>query len=392
MTRRRTYEETHPWLSFDIQLQAASPHLWIALGECHSKIEHVAGFPLDPDLDKYLHQVYLAKGVAATTAIEGNTLSEQQVLAQIEGKLVVPPSQEYLQQEVSNILDGCNLILKEISTRQPPPLTADRVKTLNGIVLKNLPLNDPDVIPGEVRRHSVGVGTYRAAPAEDCEYLLGRLCEWLNGDAFKAQPGMESIYAILRAVIAHLYIAWIHPFGDGNGRTARLIELQILMSSAVPSPAAHLLSNHYNKTRNEYYRQLEAARRDVLPFLLYAVSGLRDGLREEIETLRYEQWEIAWTNYVHRKFDGMKGAADNRRKHLILDLSKQREAVPFAKLRSITPRIAVAYNNMSNRTLARDLEKLAAMGLATQDDPGKWRAKKGVILSLLPTRANLLNG
>lgn len=57
------------------------------------------------------------------------------------------------------------------------------------------------------------------------------------------------MYAIFKAVVAHLYLAWIHPVGDGNGRTARLVEFQILLSSGVPSPAAHLLSNHYNQTR-----------------------------------------------------------------------------------------------------------------------------------------------
>lgn len=40
---------------------------------------------------------------------------------------------------------------------------------------------DPDVAPGEIRQHSVGVMRYLGAPAEDCEYLLERLCEWLRG-------------------------------------------------------------------------------------------------------------------------------------------------------------------------------------------------------------------
>jgi hypothetical protein len=70
---------------------------------------------------------------------------------------------------------------------------------------------------------------------------------------------MDAVYAILKAMVAHLYLAWTHPFGDGNGRTARLIEFHILLSAGVPSPAAHLFSNHYNQTRAEYYRQLDRA-------------------------------------------------------------------------------------------------------------------------------------
>src|SRR5258708_25331431 len=96
---------------------------------------------------------------------------------------------------------------------------------------------------------------------------------------------MKIIYGIIRAVIAHLYLAWIHPFGDGNGRTARLIEYRILLACGVPSPAVHLLSNHYNLTRTEYYRQLDRAsgsKGEYIPFVEYAVQGFVDGLRQQL--------------------------------------------------------------------------------------------------------------
>ena len=81
----------------------------------------------------------------------------------------------------------------------------------------------------------------------------------------------------MKAVVAHLYIAWIHPFGDGNGRTARLLELQILLGAGFPVPTCQLLSNHYNQTRTEYYRELDLAshRRSPTEFLVYALEGLR---------------------------------------------------------------------------------------------------------------------
>lgn len=390
MTNTGTYIATHPWITFDIRLEAAPPAFWMALGEVQSKFEHLAGMPLAPGVGEYLHQVYLAKGVAATTAIEGNTLSEDQVLQHIEGKLTLPPSQEYLMQEIDNIIEGCNLILGEIRRGVQPPLSVDRVKELNKIVLKNLAVADPDIIPGQIRHDARGVGTYRAAPHEDCEYLVERLCEWLNGRAFQPQPGMEFTYAVIRAAIAHLYIAWIHPFGDGNGRTARLIEVQILLASGVPSPAAQLLSNHYNHTRTEYYRHLDVARKDVIPFLFYAVEGLRDGLRDQINVVRVQQLKIAWVNHVHEKFDKLKGAPHDRRKHLTLDLSNKGEPVPFAKLREISPRVAVEYKDRSYRTLLRDIKELLAMDLITWDQKaGGWKAKKEAILAFLPIRASV---
>lgn len=88
----RTFERTHPWISFRCQLGKAGAELWISFGEASSKCEHISRVPLRPATAQALHQLYLAKGVAATTAIEGNTLSEEQVLKAVEGKLVVPPS------------------------------------------------------------------------------------------------------------------------------------------------------------------------------------------------------------------------------------------------------------------------------------------------------------
>ena len=65
---------------------------------------------------------------------------------------------------------------------------------------------------------------------------------------------------VIQAIVAHVYIAMIHPFGDGNGRTARLIEFYILLRAGLPDMASHILSNHYNDTRQEYYRRLDQMR------------------------------------------------------------------------------------------------------------------------------------
>ncbi|HWQ69041.1 MAG TPA: Fic family protein, partial [Patescibacteria group bacterium] len=348
--------------------------------------------PLRPDTAKKLHQLYLAKGVLATTAIEGNTLSEEEVLRHLQGTLKLPPSREYLAREIDNIVTGCNLLLSDIKAGRVPALTSGMVKKLNQIVLDKLKL-DEEVMPGEIRGHAVGVGRYQAPPAQDCEYLLDRLCEWLNSEAFNPQPETVIVYAILKAVLAHLYLAWIHPFGDGNGRTARLVEFQILIASGVPAPAAHLLSNHYNQTRTEYYRQLDQASRsggDALPFVLYATQGLLDGLQSQLQNIRDQQLDVAWRNYVHEAFSDKKSPSDARRRHLVLDLSQSARPLPLSELSGVSPRIAAAYARKTAKTLSRDVKALIRMGLLVQV-PGGFRACKDRILAFLPPRAETLN-
>lgn len=57
------------------------------------------GLPVLPEAQEQLPRVYLAKGTLSTTAIEGNTLTEKQVLQHMEGRLHLPRAKAYLQRE-----------------------------------------------------------------------------------------------------------------------------------------------------------------------------------------------------------------------------------------------------------------------------------------------------
>jgi len=383
----RTYECSHKWISFHIDLREASHEFWLYLGEAASKCEHLSQVLLRPATDRQLHRLYLAKGVAATTAIEGNTLSEAEVLQAVEGKLKVSPSKEYQEQEVNNIIDACNTIGEQVAERTLPPLNTSLICGYNSLVRAKLPEMEDVAPPGKIRGHSVVVGNmYHGAPAEDCLYLLERLCEWLNGQDFFAIKGNETVRAILKAVAAHIYLAWIHPFGDGNGRTARLLEFHILLSAGIPSPAAHLLSNHYNQTRSEYYRQLEYARKPgvgILPFLRYAIGGFVDGLQEQLKYVWAQQWDVVWSDYVNDLFQDKNSVSDTRQRHLALDLGEKAEWVQVSKIPETTTRLAKAYAKKTSKTLHRDLNALKKMGLIVQEGR-KVRAQREVLQTFLP--------
>ena len=200
------YKTTHRWINFTLDFRKIDHLLWLLLGETTSKIEHIAGTPLKPSVAEELHRVFMAKGVMATTAIEGNTLSEEQVRQALDGELVLPRSQAYLKQEVDNIIEECNRLLPLMAENNLPGLTYERLLEMNAQVLKGLDLN-PEVIPGAVRTHIVGVGQYRGAPPEDCDYLLRHLCEWLPEITLcmGGNPDCKIPLAILQAVVAHLY-------------------------------------------------------------------------------------------------------------------------------------------------------------------------------------------
>ena len=382
----RTYKKTHPWLTFQIDLRFIEYETWIALGEAQSKCEHISGVPLRPDVAQQLHMVYLAKGVLATTAIEGNTLTESEVIKHLEGKLELPPSKKYLSKEIDNIIVACDKIATDILIRDKAEISVEKIKNYNKSILDGLSLNE-SIVPGQVRTYSVGVGRYRAAPAEDCEYLLQELCSWLN--EFQIPENNRITFGILKAIIAHIYFVWIHPFGDGNGRTARLIEFQILLEAGIPTPAAHLLSNFYNQTRTEYYRQLDKTTKmegNISDFIIYASTGFVDQLKEQVDIIRLQQWDIVWRNYVHEMFKDQTTDAAVRQRHLALDLSfTTDESIYISKIPEISTRMAAAYAKKTRKTMVRDVNKLISMGLVERTKDGV-RAKREVILAFLPAR------
>ena len=363
------YTETHPWITFTLDLSVAPVNLWTLLGDASAQCEVISGIPLMPETASRLNRVSLERGARATTAIEGNTLSQEDVSKVARGELQLPPSKAYLATEVKNVID----VFKEmVDTDQAPPLSVGRVKYLNGRILQGLELED-DIIPGELRTHEVIVARYKGAPTRDCEYLLKRLFEWLDTITNIEVGHAKFAPAILRAIVAHLYLLWIHPFGDGNGRVARLVEYQILLGAGVPNPATHLLSNHYNETRSEYYRRLDGASRNprgVIAFLVYALQGFVDGLKEQIDTIKGQIMDSMWESYVSRKFRGRTGHAAARRRQLVLDLSARGKPVRRRDIRLLTPRLAAAYSGKTEKTITRDLNTLSEMNLITRTRQG----------------------
>lgn len=380
-----TFSSTHPWITFSLDLRRAPWEFWLPAGEAVSKCEHLAGTPLQPETARELMTVYLSKAAHATTAIEGNTLTEKEVRLRIEGKLRLPRSKEYLGVEVDNVVAACNGVLGSYVAGESAAVTPEMIKHFNEAVLRGLTL-DEHIRPGELRAYSVGVADYRGAPADDLPELQRRLCDWLTSPWIGELQHFETrnLEAILKAIVGHLYVAWIHPFGDGNGRTARLLEFFMLVRAGVPAPAAHLLSNHYNETRNEYYRQLSLSSKsggDVMPFCMYALRGFVDQLREQIRVVRDAQWKLFWQNHVHQ----LLGDAEpqRRRQHLVLDLAERGEAVPKDKLTDLSPRVARDYARRNEKTLERDLAELERLDLIERVGDA-YRARVEVVLAYLP--------
>lgn len=235
---------------------------------------------------------------------------------------------------------------------------------------------------------SLSNATRAATPAafsQGCIAHRRRSRPWV---LFPGQPDASGTsIAILQAIVAHLYVAWIHPFGDGNGRTARSLEFLILARAGLPTPVAHLLSNHYNETRAEYYRQLSAASEsggDVNPFIRYAIQGLIDGLHAQLSFIRAEHMRAAWESYVFDRFRALRRTeAAARQRDLVLELSVHPEPIPKKQLRLISTAMAQHYGGMTDKAVTRDLNVLKKLGLVQRAEGG-YRARTELMLAFMP--------
>ena len=379
----RPFERTHPWLDFAFDTHRLKYTDWFALGKCAAMCKRIAGAPLAPAVAKDMIKIYLVKGVLATTAIEGNTLTEDEARAHIDGELDLPPSRQYLGQEIDNIVEAYKALLEELERTGRIALTVESIERMNRMVLRDLTVED-HVVPGRIRTANVTVGSYRCPDHGDAGYLLGQLCRTLAH--FSVPDENRRAFAILKAVFAHLYLAWIHPFGDGNGRTARLVEVAILLEAGLPQPACHLPSNHYNLTRTEYYRQLSRASKaenGLFGFVSYAIEGLADGLREQIGVIREHQWDVAWIDFIHREFGHPRSVTELRRRALAVALARAGKRVKVGELPDLSPNLVRDYAKVTGRTLVRDVSALAARGLLVVDREGV-RSNRERVLAFLP--------
>lgn len=180
------------------------------IAEISGQIERYA-IRLEQEDGLRLRKANRIKTIHSSLAIEGNTLSEDEVRDIIEGKTVVAPIKQI--QEVKNAIATYELY---------PTLDAFKEKDLlkaHGVMMQAL-IDHPG------RYRSGGVGVYGekglvhlAPPAERVPQLMGDLFNWLKG---------SKDHLLIRSCVFHYEFEFIHPFLDGNGRTGRLWQSLIL--------------------------------------------------------------------------------------------------------------------------------------------------------------------
>ena len=125
---------------------------------------------------------------------------------------------------------------------------------------------------GQLRKHQVYVGSFVPPPPEQVPALMRDFIDWLNSKELVAMT-----HPVQAAALAHYKFVYIHPFYDGNGRTARLLMNLLLMKAGYPPVIIR------KQERLEYYEHLELANQgDIKPFIRFIARCTQRTLREYI--------------------------------------------------------------------------------------------------------------
>jgi Fic family protein len=218
---------------FEITSRAAG--LLSAIERILGKYEGSLTAPPGPVLRRSLK----VRTIHASVAIEGNTLTEEQVTAVLEGKRVIAPRRDLL--EVGNAI-ACYDRLPTWKPGSPRHFLAAHKVMMKELVDR----------PGAWRTRGVGIAkgnviSHVAPPASRVPGLVGSLLEWVRKD--------EEVPAPVRAAVCHYELEFIHPFQDGNGRMGRLWH-SLILSRYHPAFAHAPLESVVKERQAEYYEVL----------------------------------------------------------------------------------------------------------------------------------------
>lgn len=326
-----------------------------AISETKAVIERAK---LLPKQELRLRRQALIRMTHSSTHIEGNILNLKQVEDVYGHKKVDAPNRDIF--EVENYLKALRYIAQVVEKKQA---ITERVilkihKLVTDLTLPYEQVGHYRNGPVYVVRHKFGMPqetVYTAPRAELAQQLVADLIKWIH------QSEQENINPIIVAGIVHQEIAAIHPFADGNGRTARALATLILYQRGYDFRRLFALEDYYNKNRPNYYKAInigknyDERRVDFTPWLEYFVKGFK----EEIDDIKTKVTELS-----------LKRVGQEIQSQIYLDKNQMKILEFLDQTGRITMKDVVDILECPKRTAQLQLQKLKKLKIIVQIGKG----------------------
>lgn len=269
-----------------------SPKASQSLMDIEVSRQAVSNLPVSLQLLTSLRESARLTSTHYSTQIEGNRLTQEEVAIVAKGGTF--PNRKRDETEVKNYFNALNYI-DTVIERTPSKLTVEMVQIIHGCVMdgkaKPTPYRDGQNV---IRESGSGSIIYLPPEWKEVPSLMEELMDWVN-----VQLSENELPAPIIAGIAHYQFATIHPYYDGNGRTARLLTNLILHLSGYGLKGIYSLEEYYARNLQEYYAAISVgeshnyhmgrAEADISNWVQYFCQGMADAfanVRVQAEKLK----------------------------------------------------------------------------------------------------------
>jgi Fic family protein len=191
------------------------------------------------------------------------------------------------------------------------PLTIELIQKFNMVATQDVSENNH--IAGMIREGDIAVRgvidgeiIHQAPDANEVRYLIQKLCEFANEE----HEGAEFIHPIVKAIILHFMIGYIHPFADGNGRTARALFYWFMLKSGYDNFEFISISSLLKSSMNRYARAFvksEVDEFDLTHFIdfnmgiiIRALEGFTTFMQKKIEEIERTRLDLHKSPYFRQ--------------------------------------------------------------------------------------------
>ena len=315
-----------------------TPTVAKALMAIEADRQAIEQLPIDVEMIASLRETARLRATHYSTQIEGNRLTEVQVQQALQGAHL--PGRERDEVEVRNYYRAIEEV--ERLVQSVGAVTQEEIQRLHGWVMEGRATPSPYRDGQNVIRDSRSGGiVYLPPEAHDVPTLMQEMVEWLV-------VNLESreLPAPLVAALAHYQFATIHPYYDGNGRTARLLTTLILHRAGYGLKGIYNLEEHYaqnlegyyqaltvGESHNYYFGRVEAS---VTPFITYFCEGMAAALG----SVRVQADKAA-----------KRGGADQSKLLRLLDVRQRGALTLFQRQAIATPQELSEHLGLGKRTV-----------------------------------------
>lgn len=316
-----------------------------------TKIERARGFleaaKLSEDWISGMQARALVLEAHHTTHIEGTQLTLEQSERLLAGQ-VVPEADPDDARELLNYRNAFDLVASYLGSGKP--IMEGLIREIHKRLVQGV--RGDTAAPGEYRKiqnyvvnSKTGEIIYTPPPVHDVPPMMADLVAWLGTD--------RETNAVLVAGIAQFQLVHIHPFLDGNGRTARLLSTLCLYRMGYDFKRLFTISEYYDRDRAAYYQAIQGVREhgmDLTGWLEYFIKGLATQMREVQE--RGER-------VIRRDVIAQKHRLSDRQ-GVALGHALERGGLTIQDYENLCP-------GVSRRTLQRELRAMVDKGLLTPE-------------------------